>query len=200
MSNLYDPPLSRVRLILLCLSAASGWNPVGGSAAVSGSVLQHMLDTAIARNGTRVDVPAGNYTFAPSTSLRIVGAENLAVSAVPPATLLFSCGDGVHIANSSFVSFINFTIDYPIPCFAQGKVTVAPSASSPRSRTAPTVLVSGLDDGRSGAPNETATVMFDTEHFPSPEDILRLAGDGKCTPNTAPCTTPKCNPSFAKIR
>ena len=149
---------------------------------MSGSVLQHILDTAIAAGtGARVDVPAGNYTFAPATSLRIVGAENLTVSAVPPATLLFACGDGVHIANSSFVSFINFTIDYPSPCFAQGKVTVAPPASSPRSRN------------YTGAPNETVTVTFDTEHFPSPEDILRLAGNGQ------PPQPLRCQNNFVNI-
>jgi hypothetical protein len=68
--------------------------------------------------------------------------------------LFFQCGCGVHIANSTDVTFEGFTIDYRTPCFAQGKVVTAP------------------DDSSSAMQN--VVVAFDTDHFLDPKAVVSM--------------------------
>ena len=125
------------------------------AAAGPGRTAQAEIDRAIAAGATRVNVPPGEYLFS-GESLRIVGASNLHITGWS-STLYFDCGYGVHIANSSAVTFEGFVQDYTRPCFAQGVVR---SVSKP---AGPDELATG-----SSAALQFADIKFDLENFPSP--------------------------------
>ena len=139
--------------------------------APAGSALQRLIDTAIASPTTdSIKADHSAYDFDPAQSLRIYGATSLDITAAPGGTTLyFYCGAGVHIANSSKVRFVGFTIDYKRPCFAQGKVVRAPSPSS----------MNG---------DESVDILFDSVNFPSVDEIQGLAGESRWS--SGPCLPP----------
>lgn len=104
----------------------------------TGNQIQALVDAAIKVGcGGVVTVPPGEYQFEERSSLQIYSGCNLTVTAEGAATLWFECGFGVHIANSSEVRFIGFTIDYRTACFAQGKVPIMQTIHSGRNQFAP---------------------------------------------------------------
>ena len=122
----------------VALRAVALWAVLLGSSSAMGDDahgLQRLIDAAIAsgqQGPVTVTARAGASYYFNTTSLLIAGAHGLEIVAAasasasaapaPPAELLFECGAGVHIANSSDVTFRNFIIDYPQPCFAQGQL------------------------------------------------------------------------------
>jgi hypothetical protein len=117
----------------------------GAAQRLPGRAVQAEIDRAIAAGAASVSVSDGEYLFT-GASLRIVGGSNLHITGWG-ATLFFDCGYGVHIANSSTVTFEGFVQDYTRPCFAQGVVR---SVSKPAGAT------------------QYADIKFDLENFPSP--------------------------------
>jgi hypothetical protein len=127
--------------------------------------LQQLVDAAIATAAQTLDVTEPVYDFDGAKSLQVYGAESLSITAAKAGTTLyFKCGDGVHIANSSNVRFSGFTISYRRPCFAQGMVVRSPSAT---------------DSNGAPSPLQSVDIEFDTTNFPSPEEVLALAGSVK---------------------
>lgn len=117
-----------------------------------GRELQARIDKAIATGQpATVSIPPGGFSFS-GESLQIAGAHTLRiVAAARSTTLWFDCGFGVHIANSTGVTFRGFTQDYSVPCHAQGTV-VAVSNDMPRSAA------------------QWADVKFDLGHFLNPSN------------------------------
>jgi hypothetical protein len=89
---------------------------------IPGAELQSQIDQAVvAGEPTDVIVKPGKYIFT-GESLRIYAAHSLRILGQGTASLWFTCGFGVHIANSSNVTISGLEQDYIWPCFAQGVV------------------------------------------------------------------------------
>ena len=174
------------------------------AAGTPAALFQQRIDTAIAAGTPGGIVYAGGLIeFPADVSLRIFGAHGLTIEAAGSTTLSFGCGAGVHIANSSAVSFTGFTIDYKDACFAQGTVVKPPpadpaapaataaattwrrdaaaAAAVQRSRSTVADAAARMRGSRSGAAGaagvESAEVAFSAA-FPGPQFTVAIADAG----------------------
>jgi hypothetical protein len=133
-----------------------------------GRTVQAQIDHAIAAGAASVTVAAGSYAFS-GESLTIVGATDLHVVGWS-VSLYFDCGYGVHIANSSSVTFEGFTQDYTAPCFASGVVR---AVSSPADGD-------GGELWSGGGSLQSADIKFDLVNFLNPTNkiLFPWAGTG----------------------
>jgi hypothetical protein len=158
-------------------TTAGPLQPSGNSAPLvaDGAALQQQIDRAIASGESSVIAASEEYAFPPGVSLRIASARQLSIQGgpnprrgsentapgssagptTPTTTLWFVCGAGVHVANSTDVTFARFIIDYKEPCFSQGKVVTAPTATTKQ--------------------DENVMVLFDNVNFPSATKSQELA-------------------------
>lgn len=150
------PPGVAESLATLLLAAVAGCGATAAAVEVApaqaGRDVQLLIDNAILAHAASVVVPGGDYHFA-GESLRIIGAHKLRISTVAApagASFWFDCGFGVHIANSSDVTFSGFVQDYSRPCFAQGTV---------------------IDVGTRAADTQWVDVRFDLKNFANPGNL-----------------------------
>ena len=117
-----------VAVLVVCTAAVPSTPPDISASAIE---LQRQINNALVAGVSRLTIPPGDYVFS-NSSLRIVGARNLNISATR-VNLSFFYGFGMQLANCVNVSVTGLTFDSSPPNYAQGIVT---SVSGPAQFTA----------------------------------------------------------------